>query len=112
MATVKNFEPPRFGNFEVGGPFVSASENIVNGAYSASQQYSYALQATKPGNYTIQAASIVFKGKTYYSKPIQLVVSNQKRKETLANASKQSIQTPTKKKTIQARNQAVLLKLN
>lgn len=104
----QNFEPPRFGNFEVGGPFVSASENIVNGAYSASQQYSYALQATKPGNYTIQAASIVFKGKTYYSKPIQLVVSNQKRKETLANASKQSIQTPTKK-TIQARNQAVFI---
>jgi hypothetical protein len=56
----QNFEPPRFGNFEVAGPFVSASENIVNGAYSASQQYSYALQATKAGVYTIQAASIVY----------------------------------------------------
>lgn len=104
----QNFEPPRFGNFEVGGPFVSASENIVNGAYSASQQYSYALQATKAGVYTIQAASIVYKGKAYFSKPIQLVVSNQKRKESTANASGKTYQIPTNK-TIPSKNQAVFI---
>lgn len=104
----QNFEPPRFGNFEVGGPFVSASENIVNGAYSASQQYSYVLQATKAGKFVIPAATISYKGKTYYSKPIQLVVTNQKIKESKDNDYFTANQQPKNKSTT-GKNQAVFI---
>lgn len=104
----QNFEPPRFGNFEVGGPFVSASENIVNGAYSASQQYSYVLQATKAGKFVIPAAAISYKGKTYYSKPIQLVVTNQKIKESKENDYFTANQPP-KNKSTNGKNQAVFI---
>lgn len=107
-ANGQNFEPPRFGNFEVGGPFVSASENLVNGAYSASQQYSYVLQATKAGKYVIPSASISYKGKSYYSKPIQLVVTNQKIKESKENEYFTGNQTP-KNKTTTSKNQAVFV---
>lgn len=66
---------PDFADFRImGGPNVSTSVQIINGAYSASKIYSVILLPRKTGNFTFPAVTISFKGKTYQSNPIQITV--------------------------------------
>lgn len=66
---------PDFSDFRVmGGPNVSTSVQIVNGAYSASKIYSVILLPRKTGDFTFPAVAISFKGKNYQSNPIQVTV--------------------------------------
>ena len=65
-----DFIPPKINGFQVNGPMVSQSENIINGAYSGNQQFAYVIQAIRPGKFTIPSAMVEFKGRIFKSQPV------------------------------------------
>lgn len=78
-ATGKDMRTSDFNNFEVlAGPFESRSSSyqIVNGkaTSSVSVSYTYTLQATKTGTFTIPSASIMVDGKKYSSNGLSIKV--------------------------------------
>ncbi|MEO1623863.1 MAG: BatD family protein [Bacteroidota bacterium] len=69
------FAPPSFKDFSVlSGPSQSSSITSVNGRWSRTVGFSYNLQPSRIGTFTIGAASIVVKGKTYRTKPLRIQV--------------------------------------
>lgn len=63
-----NFNPPDFNGFRViMGPSQSISSSWINGVRSYSKSYSYTLQPTAKGKFTIKQASISIGGETYKS---------------------------------------------
>ena len=71
-----NFTPPEFNGFRVlMGPMQSISSSWINGVRSYSKSYSYTLQPTARGKFTIGQASIVINGKTYKSLAKQVEVT-------------------------------------
>ncbi len=70
-----NFRAPSFEGFRVlSGPNQSTSMQIINGKVSASLTYSYILQPTNTGKFTIGAAFVDFGGKTYKTESITINV--------------------------------------
>lgn len=74
-----NFKLGKINGFRVlsgPNPSHSSSVTIINGQISKSinQSYSYILQATKVGKYTIAPANITVKGKKYSSNAVQIEV--------------------------------------
>ena len=70
-----SFRPPSFKDFhKIMGPSTSQEVSIVNGRASSSFAYSYILQPTKTGSFTIGPASVNVDGKTYRTKPIKITV--------------------------------------
>ncbi|MEI6061387.1 MAG: BatD family protein [Bacteroidota bacterium] len=77
-----NFIGPEIVNFDIlNGPMMSSGQNImtVNGkmVYSSSTTYSFILQASKAGTFTIPQAIISVKGKRYMSNTLTITVLNQ-----------------------------------
>jgi BatD DUF11 like domain len=73
--SAQNFRAPDFGQLLVlSGPNTSQSYQIINGSMSGSVAYSYVLYARQAGKYTIQPATIEFKGKQVKTQPIQIEV--------------------------------------
>jgi len=73
--SIQNFRAPDFKNFHVlSGPNQSTSMQIINGAVSASISFSFYLQASQAGSFSIGTASIDHKGKTYKTQPIKITV--------------------------------------
>ncbi len=73
--SAQNFRAPDFGQLLVlSGPNTSQSYQIINGSMSGSVSYSYVLYARQAGKYTIQPASMDFKGKQVKTQPIQIEV--------------------------------------
>ena len=71
-----NFQPPAFEGFRVvGGPNQSVSNRWVNGQRSYSKTYSYYLEPTRRGNFTIGQAEITIQGETYKTVPISIEVT-------------------------------------
>ena len=63
-----NFNPPNFNGFDVVfGPGQSIKNTFMNGVRSFSKVYSYVLEPTAKGKFTIGQATIVIDGKTYKS---------------------------------------------
>lgn len=72
---VKNFRPPSFQGFKVlSGPNQSTSMQFINGKVSGSITFSYILQPSNIGSFTIGQASIEFSGKTYTTSSINIKV--------------------------------------
>jgi hypothetical protein len=70
-----DFKAPNFGGLRVlSGPSTMQSQQYVNGRRSSSISYTYALQADKPGKYTIGPASINANGKRLQSNQVQVNV--------------------------------------
>lgn len=74
-----SFEAPSFEGFHlVAGPVTSRGSNmyIVNGTMERSEYhtYTYVLQGTAKGKYTIGAAAIAVDGKSYRSQPVTIEV--------------------------------------
>ena len=70
-----NVVPPRFENFRViGGPGRRQSMQIVNGKVSQSVAYSYYLQPTKEGTFSIGSAKVEVEGKELTTEPISVKV--------------------------------------
>ncbi|OGU54472.1 MAG: hypothetical protein A2V66_00905 [Ignavibacteria bacterium RBG_13_36_8] len=73
--SVKNFRSPSFEGLQIlSGPNQSTSMQIINGKVSSSLTYSFIVQASDIGKYSIGSASIEYKGSTYSSEPIQIEV--------------------------------------
>lgn len=71
-----NFQPPAFESFRVvGGPNQSVSNRWINGQRSYSKTYSYYLEPTRRGSFTIGQAEITVQGETYKTVPITVEVS-------------------------------------
>ncbi|WP_172913996.1 BatD family protein [Capnocytophaga canis] len=71
-----NFTPPDFKGFTVVmGPSQSVSDMWMNGVRTFSKSFSYTLQPTAEGKFTIQGASIDIGGKTYTTKPVEISVT-------------------------------------
>lgn len=73
------FRAPAIKDFSIlGGPSQSSSTNmqIINGQVSRSIEYTYTylLQATKEGSFTIPPAAVTVDGKTYQSNPVTIRV--------------------------------------
>ncbi|MBV6518363.1 MAG: protein BatD [Candidatus Brocadia sp.] len=56
------------------GPSISAETRIVNGAVSVSKGYTYVLQPTAKGKFTIGQSTVEYKGKVYSSQPLTVEV--------------------------------------
>ena len=71
----ENFTPPSFAPFKViSGPSQSFRSSFVNGKSSKSTSYSYMLQATKTGQFTIPAGTLLLKGKATKSNTVTIEV--------------------------------------
>src|SRR5690554_1580973 len=67
-----NFRPPSFDSFRVvGGPNQSVSNSWINGKRSYSKTYSYFLEPTRRGTFTIGQAEITVDGEIYKTVPIE-----------------------------------------
>ena len=72
---LRNFKAPSFAGFRIlSGPNQSTSMQYINGAMSSSVTYSYYIQGSQIGKYTIEAGSIDYRGKTYTTAPIEIEV--------------------------------------
>jgi len=77
-----NFSPPDFRDFRIlSGPSSSMRTTIVNGVMSREVSYSYTLQPTRTGRFTIGSASIRVRGKTLRTEPIEIEVVEGKAEE-------------------------------
>ena len=75
-ASAKNFRAPDLGKFlTLSGPNHSTSMQIINGAVSSSQSFSYILQPREAGKFTIEPASIEVGGTRHTSNTIELTVT-------------------------------------
>ncbi len=74
-ADEKNFKPPDFTPFRrIAGPSQSYQSSFVNGKSSKSISYSYTLQATKVGTFTMEGAVATINGKLQKSNTIKIEV--------------------------------------
>lgn len=72
---LRNFQAPSFEGFRiVSGPNQSTSMQYINGSMSSSVTYSYYLQGSEIGKYTIGSGSVDYRGKTYTTAPIEIEV--------------------------------------
>lgn len=82
----RNFKMPDLGKFLIlSGPNQSTSMQIINGAVSSTQTYSFILKARDVGKFTIGSAAIEAGGKQYKTEPIEITVtkgSGQQRTQT------------------------------
>uniref|UniRef100_UPI00404A30D6 BatD family protein n=1 Tax=Flavobacterium sp. TaxID=239 RepID=UPI00404A30D6 len=71
-----NFKEPNFDGFiVVGGPFQSTNFSWINGVKSFNRSYSYILEPTKKGTFTIAAASIEHGDEILKTQPLKIVVT-------------------------------------
>jgi len=70
-----DFTPPNFNNFKVlAGPSQSTSFSSVNGKTSYKLVYTYIVQPTVKGTFTIPSASITYKGETIKTNTVRVKV--------------------------------------
>ncbi len=73
-----NFKPPSFVNFKIlGGPSSSVNQSWINGRVSYSQAYIYIVEPKKIGEFTIQPATIEYKGKIIKSNTVKMTVTKE-----------------------------------
>ncbi|MCL6099061.1 MAG: BatD family protein [Bacteroidetes bacterium] len=92
---LSNFRPPAFGGFKIlSGPNQSSSMQIINGKVSGSITYSYILQPTNIGSYSIGSASVEYGGKSYNTNTLNVKVEKgtpQQQKESNGGYSQQEL---------------------
>ena len=72
---VTNFKGPNFKGFNVlSGPNQSTSMQIINNSVSSSIEYSYIIQSSQEGNFTIGSASLSYEGKKYSTGQVNIEV--------------------------------------
>ncbi len=75
IINLSKLSSPSFENFLIlSGPNQSTSIQIINGAQSASLNFTYLVQPKRIGSFTIGSASIVQKGTTYKTEPIKISI--------------------------------------
>lgn len=92
---ISNFHPPALTGFRIlSGPNQSSSMQIINGKVSGSITFSYIVQPSNIGEFTIQSASIDYNGKTFHTQPLKLKVEKgtpQQQKESTGGYSQEEL---------------------
>lgn len=93
---VKNFRAPSINGFEVlAGPFASrmSSSQYINGKGStvSSITYTYTVQASKQGSFSIAPASIIAEGKPIASNALRIRVLPSDQKANSSSSSRQKV---------------------
>lgn len=72
---VRNFKAPSFQGFRIlGGPNQSTSMQFINGKMSSTVTYSYILQPSGVGDFTIGSATAEYQGKNLSTQPVNIKV--------------------------------------
>ena len=72
-----DFTPPDFKNFKVlAGPSQSSSFSSINGKTSYKLTYTYILQPTAKGNFTIPSATVTYEGELIKSNTVRIAVTD------------------------------------
>jgi len=72
---LSNFRAPSFNGFRIlSGPNQSSSMQIINGKVSGSITFSYIVQPSAIGDFTIAEASVNHSGNTYHTQPVKITV--------------------------------------
>ena len=80
-----NFEPPSFAEFDVVvGPNTSVSNSYIDGKHSYKKTLTYKVSSNKTGKFNINAATLIFEGKTHKTEIIKIEVV-EKDDDTLEN---------------------------
>ncbi len=88
----RKFKAPPFEGFNLlSGPNQSSNVTMINGQVSQTISYSYVLQATQQGKYTIKPASVEINGKTFRSKAISVTVKKASAKSSQGQNAQQSM---------------------
>ncbi len=72
---------PKLPDFRVYQAGTSSSFQIINGSFSASVNYQYALVPLKAGEFVIPPAKVVYDGKTYQTQSFKIRVVKQRKKK-------------------------------
>jgi len=73
-----NFKSPSFANFKVvGGPSSSVNQSWINGKASYSQAYIYIVEPKVIGEFTIEPATIEYKGELIKSNAVKITVTKE-----------------------------------
>ena len=83
---VDDFRPPSFTNFKVvAGPMQSTNFQYINGKQTFEKSFTYTIQPTKQGVFTIPPATATFNGKTIQSNAVKITVTKAVKKPKTAN---------------------------
>ncbi len=92
---MSNFRPPAFSGFKIlSGPNQSSSMQYINGKVSGTITFSYILQPSSMGEFTIASASVDYGGKTFHTQPIKVKVEKgtpQQQKESTGGYSQEEL---------------------
>ncbi|NJD22892.1 MAG: protein BatD [Melioribacter sp.] len=92
---ISNFRPPALTGFRIlSGPNQSSNMQIINGKISGSITFSYIVQPSNIGEFTIESASIDYNGKTFHTQPLKLKVEKgtpQQQKESTGGYSQEEL---------------------
>lgn len=92
---ISNFHQPALTGFKIlSGPNQSSSMQIINGKVSGSMTFSYIVQPSNIGGFTIQSASIDYGGKTYRTQPFNIKIEKgtpQQQKESTGGYSQEEL---------------------
>ena len=93
---LSNFHPPALTGFRIlSGPNQSSSMQIINGKVSGSMTFSYIVQPSNLGEFTVQSASVDYSGKTYRTQPFNIKVEKgtpQQQKESNGGYSQEELE--------------------
>lgn len=77
-----HFSYPKFKGFEIiQGPLKSSMKSTINGKTTTNSTFYFIIRPIKEGNFTISQASIIVKGKTIYTKSLNITVKTAKPKQ-------------------------------
>ena len=80
-----NFTPPSFQPLKIlSGPTRTMSTKILDGKITRTQTYSFSIQTTQPGKFTIGRASIELEGKTLYTDPVTVEVIKGRSRQSIS----------------------------
>jgi len=92
---ISNFRPPALTGFKtLSGPNQSSNMQIINGKVSGSITFSYIVQPSNIGEFTVSSASVDYGGKTFHTQPLKIKVEKgtpQQQKESTGGYSQEEL---------------------
>lgn len=100
-SSLQSFKPPNFKNFSVlSGPNQSSSMSIINGNVSSTITYSYIIVAPNIGDFTVESASVEYKGNEYKTDELKINVIKGAAKSTNSQTNNQAMSNDELKENV------------
>ena len=101
----KNIQQPNLSSmFNTVSTSQSSSFSYVNGVANRNRQYNYSLRPIKSGIFIIDPFTIVYKGKTYSTKPLRVVVRDGNTSSPAQGRSRQQLSSIRSRQSQQTKN--------